>query len=359
MRFQDPLIVGAGPAGCAAALRLAQLGARATLIERSIETGDAICGGFLSWRTLNRLERLGVTGLGGHAIGRVCLFSGSRTARAHLPAAGMGVSRHRLDTVMQAMVAVNGTGFERGVTVREIEGLRLRTDAGERLPDALFLATGKHDVRGAARPRDGDDPTLGLRLRLTPNATLSALVADAIELHLFDRGYIGLLLQEDGSGNLCLAVRKSRLAESGGSPARLIAEIARGTPLADRMAHIDAAPDVDAIAAVPYGWRTGETIAGVFRLGDQAAVIPSLAGEGIGIAVASGIAAADAWTRGGAEAAPRYQRDFARRTARPVKVAQALWELGERPVVAHRATTALAHAPWLVRTAARLTRIGD
>ena len=336
-----------------------QLGVRPKLIERSIETGDAICGGFLSWRTLRRLEGLGVTALGGHAIHRVRVFAGSRTAEARLPAPGMGVSRHRLDTAMQAMVGANGTDFERGVAVREIHGSRFRTDAGEVAPEALFLATGKHDVRGAARPRDGGDPTVGLRLRLTRNAALSALVGEAIELHLFDRGYIGLLLQEDGGGNLCLAVRKSRLAQSGGSTARLIAEIAHGTPLGERMAHIDATPTVDAIAAVPYGWRTAETVPAVFRLGDQAAVIPSLAGEGIGIAVASGISAADAWACGGPEAASAYQREFARRTARPVKIAQALWGLGERPGIAHRATLALAHAPWLVRTAARLTRIGD
>ena len=354
-----PLIVGAGPAGCAAAIRLTQLGVAPTIIERSVETGDAICGGFLSWDTLRQLEILGVTQLGGHAIGRVRVFAGSRVAEARLPASGMGVSRHRLDTVMQRIAMANGATLERSVNVREIEGLDLRTDAGDRTAESLFLATGKHDVRGVGRPRCADDPTLGLRMRLTPDATLSALVADAIELHLFDGGYIGLLLQEDGSGNLCLAVRKSRLARSGGSPAALIADIARGTPLSERMAHIDAATDVDAIAAVPYGWRTCATSDGVFRLGDQAAVIPSLAGEGIGIAVASGIAAADHYAHGGAAAAPRFQQDFARRTARPVAVAKALWEWGEHPATASRATRVLAQFPWLMRAAARLTRIGD
>ncbi|HKX35436.1 MAG TPA: FAD-dependent monooxygenase, partial [Rhizorhapis sp.] len=55
----DPLIIGGGPAGAAAAIHLLCAGAQPTIIERQKETGDALCGGFLSWRTLQRLERLG------------------------------------------------------------------------------------------------------------------------------------------------------------------------------------------------------------------------------------------------------------------------------------------------------------
>ena len=54
------LIVGGGPAGTAAAITLARAGERPLLIERSCETGDALCGGFLSWRTLETLAKLGV-----------------------------------------------------------------------------------------------------------------------------------------------------------------------------------------------------------------------------------------------------------------------------------------------------------
>ncbi len=55
-----PLIVGGGPAGTAAAIALALGGERPLLLERQREVGDALCGGFLSWRTLEALARLGV-----------------------------------------------------------------------------------------------------------------------------------------------------------------------------------------------------------------------------------------------------------------------------------------------------------
>ena len=58
MRITGPLILGAGPAGCAAAIALAQGGARPLLLDRSAEAGDALCGGFLSWRSAEQLAVL-------------------------------------------------------------------------------------------------------------------------------------------------------------------------------------------------------------------------------------------------------------------------------------------------------------
>lgn len=359
MRFEAPLIIGAGPAGCAAGLALAKGGVRPHIIERARETGDAICGGFLSWKTLKSLESIGVSGLGGHPVDTLHVFAGGATASARLPAGAVGVSRHRLDTVMQAAFVGQGGTIERGVTVRHWADGVVATDAGEQRPQSLFLASGKHDIRGLARPRDADDPAMGLRVRLPASAALARLLEGRIELHLFDGGYVGLLLQEDGSANFCLAVRKSRLAVDG-SPAALLARLAGcNAALGARLGAIDALPTIDAIAAVPYGWRARDTVPGVFRLGDQAAVIPSLAGEGIGIGVASGIAAARAWTESGPAAAPAYQLRFARQTARPVAVAKLLWEQGERPGPAWFATRTLALVPSLARLAARLTRVGD
>ena len=60
MRRTPALIVGGGLAGAATAIGLARAGLPHLLVERSRETGDAICGGFLSWRTLETLAGLGI-----------------------------------------------------------------------------------------------------------------------------------------------------------------------------------------------------------------------------------------------------------------------------------------------------------
>jgi flavin-dependent dehydrogenase len=193
-------------------------------------------------------------------------------------------------------------------------------------------------------------------LRLPPHPALTRLIGGAIELHLFDRGYVGLVAQEDGSANLCLAVRKSRLAEADGSPETLLRQIGTGH-LGERLAFADWSQPVDAIASVPYGWRATTTEPGVWRLGDQAACIPSLAGEGMGIAVASGIAAARDWLAG--KDAPTFQRAFARRTRRPVRLSTLLWQAAENTRFAAAGVRSIAVMPSLAALAARLTRIGD
>jgi menaquinone-9 beta-reductase len=350
MRFENPLIIGGGPAGSSAAIMLARGGAKPLILERQAVIGDALCGGFMSWHTLRSLARLGVKP-GGHPIDRVRVFAGHRSAEARLPAGAVGLSRHRLDTMLLAQAQKAGAGLEIA-NVKNADEI----DAG-----SLFLATGKHDLRGLARPRlETADSTLGLRVKIGPHPRLTALIGSSIELHLFDRGYVGLLLQEDGRANLCLAVRKSRLAEARGKPETLLRELADAVPaLGERLAFLDDLPDADAIASVPYGWRALSTTPGIFRLGDQAAVIPSIAGEGNGIAIASGIAAAAAWATGGAAAAATYQSDFARRTRRPVAIAKWLWERGETEWSAALATRALALAPFIAKSFARATRIGD
>ena len=358
--MKNTLILGAGPAGCAAAIGLARSGATPLLLERTRATGDPLCGGFLSWQTVARLDRLGVAGLGAHPITEVRVVTGSQTAAAALPAPAIGVSRHRLDTVMQQIAVDAGATLKRGITARSfVDGL-LKTDGGDFAPDALFLATGKHDVRGFGRPKPTGDAPMGLRIRLAPHPALRKLLNQAIELHLFEGGYAGLLLQEDGSANLCMALRKSRFAEAGGDAATLLRQLGDAHPLlGERFGFLSDAPAADAIAAVPYGWRTDETEAGLFRLGDQAAVIPSLAGEGMGIAIASGVAASAAYLEGGPAAAPQFQRDFAARTRRPVAVASMLWHQGERPTMARIAVPLLSAFPALAGFAARMTRIGD
>ncbi|MEO6389111.1 MAG: FAD-dependent monooxygenase [Croceibacterium sp.] len=354
-----PLILGAGPAGCAAAIGLAQAGAEPVLLDRDADVRDLLCGGFLSWRTAAQLGALGVdpAALGAHRVERLALFAGRREVTLALPATAYGLSRRALDTALRARAVALGTRLAID-TARGIEGSavfgRERTWTG----DGLFLATGKHDLRGLARPRVAHDPALGLRLRLPPSAARRALLEGRIELHLFDHGYAGIVQQEGGSTNVCLAVRKSRLAAAGGDPEELLARLAEANPaFAERLGADWRAAEVDTVGSVPYGWIARTTPSGLFRLGDQAAVIPSLAGEGISIAVASGTAAARHWLERGAAAAPAYQREFAVRAAGPVRTARLAWTLAERPLAARLGLALAVRFPPIVSALMQLSRI--
>jgi flavin-dependent dehydrogenase len=356
MRRTAPLILGAGPAGCAAAIALAQGGAAAVLLDREAEVRDPLCGGFLSWRTAARLAELGVEprSLGAHCVTKLALFAGSRSAEFTLPAPAFGLSRRALDGALRARAIASGARLEID-TARAIDGQtvigRERTWAG----DGLFLATGKHDVRGQLRSRPSSDPALGLRVRLPHTPERRHLLAKRIELHLFAGGYAGIVLQEDGSANLCLAVRKSHFP---GEPRDLLANWAKDSrAFAERLADDWAVAPFDGIGAVPYGYHARRTEPGLFRLGDQAAVIPSLAGEGIAIALASGGLAARHWLAGGAATAPAYQREFARRAAWPLRAASLAWWGAETGWLAPLGVGFSARVPRLLRWLMNATRL--
>jgi Dehydrogenases (flavoproteins) len=352
-----PIVLGAGPAGSVAALLLAEGGAEPILIDRDAEVRDAICGGFLSWRTAEGLKRLGCdpATLGARPVTRLRLFAGRRTAEAPLPQMAYGLSRHLLDGALRQLAIAKGARFEvdraRRVAPGFIEGERRRWES-----PAIFLATGKHDVRGERRPRATNNPALGLRVRLPPSAQLERLIGAAIELHLFPGGYAGIVLQEGGSANVCLALRKSALAKAGGDPLEALQGVVRDNPhFARRMAHAEDRLPIDTIGAVPYGWIAKETEEGLYRLGDQAAVIPSLAGEGMAIALASGEAAAQSYLQG--QGASQYQRSFARRAAQPVGVAKLLWHMAETSSGALAMTVASRIVPAFAELAMRMSRI--
>lgn len=329
------------------------------LVDRDAEAGDALCGGFLSWRTAERLHGLGVDPetLGAHPVERLLLFGEGRPAEIALPKRAFGLSRKALDKALRHRALVEGAELVVD-TVREIDGLRVTGRANEWQADSLFLATGKHDLRGSARPRSAKDPALGLRVRLEPSPGLAKRLRHIIELHLFGGGYAGIVLQEDGTANVCLAVRKSLIGEAGSNPVQLLARLAAGHPhFALRLEPGWRDARVDTIGSVPYGWSAQTTEAGLFRLGDQAAVIPSLAGEGIDIALASGIAAAEAWLAGGADAAPAFQQALHQRVRGPLMWAGAAWGLAERPTITRLGLAAARFAPSLVARLVDATRL--
>jgi hypothetical protein len=86
-------------------------------------------------------------------------------------------------------------------------------------------------------------------------------------------------------------------------------------------------------------------------------VVPSLAGEGIAIALASGTLAARHWLADGAAASPGFQRAFARRAQWPVRTASLAWALAENRILAPPAIAMAAQIPGVLRWLMQATRL--
>lgn len=350
-----PLIIGGGLAGAAAGIDLARAGQAPVLLERETAAHDKICGEFLSGEAVAALAGLGVDArrAGAVPITRVALHAGHRKAGARLPFPALSLSRRVLDEALLERAAAAGVDVQRGVSVRGLSGGVAHTTAGAIAAPATLLATGKHDLRGTPRP-DGPDE-IGFKMYFR-DAALARQLAGTVAVTFFDGGYAGLQPVEGGRLNLCLLVDGAHYRELGSWPA-LLARLAREPALA---ALADAEPLLPrplAISRVPYGHLARAADDGLWRLGDQAAVIPSFCGDGMAIALESGRLAAAMLAQGATAA--QFQRALLARTRRPVQLAMAALAVARHPAGRLAAIAGLSAIPGALGLMARLTRVAD
>ncbi|HTI81894.1 MAG TPA: FAD-dependent monooxygenase [Acetobacteraceae bacterium] len=329
MRRAPPLIIGGGPAGAAAAIALARAGHAPTLIERTTRPTDKVCGDFLSAEAIQTLIGHGIDfdALAPAPITSIRLVHRHRVATTRLPFAAYGLTRRVLDEALMQQASACGADVRRGHTARRIaavgSSLRIDCDAAEAIEaKAVFLATGKHDLRGAPR-RTGRTGLVGLKMYYALDSRQADCLRDHIELALFPGGYAGLQPVEGGQAVLCALLPAATLRENGRS-CPLATLIDASSHLTERLSGARALLDRPlAVAGMPYGYvhtPRYDDLPGVFRLGDQAAVIGSCTGDGVALALASGATAADSWRTGGTAAS--YHRGRRRQLARQIGLAQ-------------------------------------
>ena len=356
------VIVGGGPAGAATAIALARAGARPLLLERATVAAEKVCGEFLAEDAARLLAGLGLdlAALGAVPIRRALLGTGRARAEMRLPFPAWGLPRATLDAALLAAAEASGAAVHRGVSVAAAApagaGFALRLAGGDSLEARrLVLATGKHELRGLRRPGQGG--SLGVKLPLD-----GTMAEAAVALLSCPGGYAGLQPRPGGGANLCAALDPAApgVPAAARSAGAFLAHVAGGSALAERLLRDlrPALPRPLVVAGVPYGFlhwgsrrRAG---AEPFRVGDQAAVIPSFCGDGVAMALGSGLAAAAALACG--EAAGAHHRARAFRLAGGMRLAGLLARLATRtPLLA---LGAVAIAPGAAGWVARRTRLG-
>ena len=354
----DVAVVGGGPAGCSAAIHLAQAGARVVLLEARAYPHDKLCGEFLSPECAGLLDGLGLTatlrGLGPAAIDTACLTAPDGTLwESRLPAPAWGLTRRALDQALAQRAQAVGVDVRTGATVTRIEGglaagFQVRV-MGSGAPVAARAVIAAHGRRGAL------DKTLDRRFLRQPQPFVGLKTHLAgpplpgrIELHGFPGGYCGLSEVERGTApggraaNLALLVCEDvfrRVSGPGpervpafihwmrGQNPRLEAWLAQAAPLDERWL---------SIAQVPFGPKRA-VVNEIFMAGDSAGLITPLAGDGIAMALRGGQMAAEcllaflAGQQTAAQACAGYARDWRRQFAGRVRLGRLLQVFMLRP----------------------------
>lgn len=307
----DVIVIGGGIGGTSCAIRLARGGRTVALIERETQPHHKVCGEFLSGEGLGCLRDVGIDidAMGASSISKFRLHGPHVSTAVDLPVAARGLSRLRLDEELMQLAVRAGAVVYRGQTVtglaavegryQEVSATSMRARA-----DIVVCATGKTDFKPAERREGRDNGFVGfkLHLRLAPDA--AAELADHVELFVFRGGYAGLCHIDNGLSNLCFLIDRESVKGAPRSADELLAWVAaRNSSLSKRL--LKATPEFAqpvTIARVPYGFVRSASIGpSVYAIGDQAAVIPSLTGDGMSIALWTARRAAEHILAGGGQ----------------------------------------------------------
>jgi len=171
--YRDAVIVGSGPAGCAAAVALhrisPELASRVTVLEALRHPREKVCAGGVNGRAWKVLGELGMkVDPPSFPIDKTFIRTASFEKLLETPGVSRVVRRDLFDEQLELGVAETGIDFRQGVRVgrayREGGGIRLVTSEGDILCKAVVGADGVKSVvrRGLFGEDDGGVFVLGI-----------------------------------------------------------------------------------------------------------------------------------------------------------------------------------------------------
>ena len=367
-------VVGAGPAGATTALLLARAGLSVVLVDRTRFPRDKPCAEYLSPATTEILERLGgnlldaVEGVPHAKLSGMKVVAPDGTAMCGRFRAGprpysFALPRTAFDPLLLSAAARAGAVVRERMTVEDlmwdrgaVAGFVARSPAGHRTTHRTRVVIGADGLRSVVARR------LGLIRHSPPERiAFAAHVADVRgvdgvgELHVSDRGYVGLGPVGGGITTVALVLPLRQVRASGRDYRReFFAELERFPGLAGRFDPRRLVRQV--LATGPFAqWARTAVVPGALLVGDAADFFDPFTGQGIHSAMRGAELAAQALvpvlatSRGpvAVEALRPYAR-ARRRTFRGKWLLERLIGLGVgSPALTNRVVSRLAQRPEL------------
>ncbi|MEX0663761.1 MAG: geranylgeranyl reductase family protein [Acidimicrobiia bacterium] len=363
----DILVVGAGPAGAAAALTARARGLDVLVVDKASFPRDKTCGDGLTASALRRLEELGVDApaLPGYESVRETVLVSPSGRHVHLPLPGVGdhsavVPRAELDAALVQRVRACG------VEVRESSALTamqdhddaMRAELGDGTTvDASFVIAADGHWSAVRRLRDArphNDFGTWHAVRQYFRG-----VDDRKQWVLFERdllpGYAWVFPLANGRANVGFGVLRDE-GRSGKELAALWRDVIERPAVREVIGPTAEAEGRYRAWPIPTSYAPSRLTDGrVLYAGDAASVVDPMTGEGIAQALETGMLAIEAllYHREPGAVAARYQRAVDRSIGRDLRFSNALQRVLRSPFGARAAIRAAGLTPWTRRNFAR------
>lgn len=362
----DLAIIGGGPAGCAAAIVAARKGVQVLLLERTRFPRHKVCGEFVSAESLGLLQNLLANDfqhLLTHAPrifnSRIFLDGSTLEARIDPPAAS--IARFDLDAALWETCCVEGVETHAETVVKSIEGTGpFRITVGKQVfeAQALINASGRWSsfTSPEVRARNSKEKWIGIKAHFH-----EASAASSTDLYFFDGGYCGVqpvATATNGSGtriNACAMLRAD--------VANTLPDVLRLHPALQERSRTWK-PAIEAVSTSPLVFHKPEPLQNtMLQVGDAAAFVDPFVGDGISLALRSGVLAAEclqSFFRGKRslqQAGGLYSESYKERLGRVFKVSSMLrgWLRWPRPI-RKPIFSLISRAEFISRQMVRLTR---
>jgi geranylgeranyl reductase family protein len=377
----DLLVVGAGPAGVAAALTAQARGLDVALVDKASFPRDKTCGDGLTTGALRLLEQLGVEvpTLDRYATVRETVLVSPSGRRVVLPLPGDGehsavVPRLDLDAALVARARDAGAPVREAATLTGLtvddNGARAVFDDGPDVEARFVVASDGHwsAVRRLLEPAATPDLGTWHAFRqyfasvsssndLGPNGAGDD--AGARQWVVFDAdllpGYAWVFPLPGGRANVGFGVLRAP-GVTGKSLKQLWVTLRDRPAMRAALGPNAVAEDSQRAWPIPASFDPARLVDGrVLYTGDAAHVVDPMTGEGIAQALESGILAATEVARGGdpRSVGERYRERVDRALGRDLRFAGLLQRALRSPLGARAAIRAAGLTPWTRRNFAR------